>query len=310
MRSGTESKYRPLGNMEQFEGWKLVELINHDPMKIVELDMGEQTHFYNCDFIEETLRQVPLLADVDRLIGIIKTSWMIDVDSRRQLVAKYDPQRRQWVAYVGDLPERLDEIRQRIARRRELEAQKMKLLEEWRVSHEPATPTQPVCIPAGVSNETEKPMYTDNGKENQTDSDNGGNCATATYHLDDLPKEVAKCVLLNDDAAYSQLVEDLRGPVAKWIANHRLQDWNVVKFTCMVHNIIALNTSVGTFAKLLMHVVPDVGDQENNMKCRTDANKKYVSCYETDSKLWKLKQDIKAIEECLANTIQTIKSQK
>lgn len=124
------------------------------------------------------------------------------------------------------------------------------------------------------------------------------------YHMDDLPKDISNIVLLPDDKTYSCFVEDLRGPVKRWIDKHHMKDWNVVKFACMVHKIVARNTSVSAFAKLLKHIIPGIGDQEENMKKRKDANKERIDYYETNRDCWQLKNDVSAVDECLANTLE------
>ena len=297
MYSGSENQ--PSSNATHktlFDSTELAELINHTPDEFMAMDTAEVTHQYDCEFIEEVLRKVMPLADVDRVIGFINVRWMIDVDDRRPLVAHYDVASRQWVAYIPDLPERLAEIRSRIARRLELEARQHKLMEEWHQSHaSSATPTQALCQAASVENVTEQPFYkeSEEGKDKQP-----------AYHMSDLPDDVSKYLLLKDDATYTCFVEDLCGPVKEWVDKHNLQDWNVVKFTGIVHGLFARNTPTRACASLIEAVVPDAGNQFENMKKRTDASKKNLGCYLNNPKFWKLKNDVKAVGDCLANTIE------
>ena len=126
------------------------------------------------------------------------------------------------------------------------------------------------------------------------------------WHLHDLPKEVGNIILINDDETYNCFVEDLRGPVKNWVDKHNLKDWNVVKFTCMLNELVARDTPVAVFAKLLISIMPEIGDQEANMKKRTDCNKNKICNFDISNmkKDWKLKRDVKAVEECMANTLE------
>lgn len=120
----------------------------------------------------------------------------------------------------------------------------------------------------------------------------------------DLPEDLQKNVLFKDDQTYSCFVKDMRGPVKTWIDKHNKKDWNVVKIVCMLHEWIPRHIPVKTFSKLLSHLIPDVGDQEENMKKRHDANKVNITNLR-QAQFFKLRNDIAAIEECFADTLKT-----
>lgn len=283
-----------------FGNGELAELISHDPMKILEIDIAVATHYYNVEYIGQILNQVELLADVDRLIGLIQTQWQLDVCDCRQQVVKYDPAAKDYVPILEDLPEKLTRIRQKIEKRLQLKALRAKQMEEWKVAHT-STATQTQSEPADVKNQTEAPQF---AEENQTPQED-----EVVYHLADLTdEEVRNNILLKTDQQYTCLVQDMRGPVKRWIDKHRFQDLNVVKFTLAKHYIIARNTSVRIYAKMIKHLIPSYGDQEENIKKRKDANQKNWETYENNKDFWKLKNDVKTVEECLANTIHSVKS--
>ena len=283
-----------------FGNGELAELISHDPMKILEIDIAVATHYYNVEYIGQILNQVELLADVDRLIGLIQTQWELDVCDCRQQVVKYDPAAKDYVPILEDLPEKLTRIRQKIEKRLQLKALRAKQMEEWKVAHT-STATQTQSEPADVKNQTEAPQF---AEENQTPQED-----EVVYHLADLTdEEVRNNILLKTDQQYTCLVQDMRGPVKRWIDKHHLQDLNVVKFTLAKHYIIARKTSVRIYAKMIKYLIPSYGDQEENIKKRKDANQRNWETYEKDSKCWQLKKDVEQVEECLANTIQSVQS--
>lgn len=130
----------------------------------------------------------------------------------------------------------------------------------------------------------------------------------AEYHLTDLPDNVARQVLINSDVVFTEFVNTMKGPVSGWIKKRNLQDWNVVRFICRLRGIVTRSCSMAVFAKLLEWM--DLGNQENNMKQRTDANDKnaliaYEDPANKNQKLWRLKRDGKQVEELLEDIINS-----
>lgn len=282
---------------------ELAELICHYPMKILEIDMAVATHYYNIEYIGQILNQVELLADVDRLIGMIQTQWELDVCDCRQQVVKYDPDAEDYVAIVEDLPEKLAKNRQKIEKRLQLKALKAKQLEEWKVAHT-STATQTQSEPVDVKNQTVAPQFAEGNLTPPEDVE---------YHLEALPYDVREIFCFNDDVNYTLFVRGMH-KVKEWVKEHRKQDWNVVRFVCIVRCVLAKRkTTLKLFAKLLQQIFSDIGDQENNMKHRKDANEEdnYLRYDDPQKSKWasckQLKEDGSEVEDYFAPLIERLK---
>ena len=130
------------------------------------------------------------------------------------------------------------------------------------------------------------------------------------YHLDDLPEEVKNQILITDDKVYSDFVTTMCGPVKGWIDKRRLQDWNVVRFICRLRGIVTRKCSLSIFGKLLERI--GLGNQENNMKQRSDANdKNALEAYDevtasNKQKYYRLRKDGKEVEKLLSDVIKAV----
>ena len=130
----------------------------------------------------------------------------------------------------------------------------------------------------------------------------------AEYHLADLPNDVARQILIDDDELFSEFVNTMKGAVSNWIDKHHLQDWNVVRFVCRLRGVVTRKCSMAVFGKLLEWM--ELGNQENNMKQRTDANDTnaliaYDDPANKNPKFWRLKKDGKQIESLLEDIINS-----
>ena len=92
------------------------------------------TRHYDCFFLEDVLNRVELLADIDRFVGIVKTYWELDVTNKKDGVVYYDPQTKEFVPYIPDFLQKIDQICKNIRLKRELKRKIDKQWEEWEVS--------------------------------------------------------------------------------------------------------------------------------------------------------------------------------
>lgn len=287
-----------------FGNGELAELISHDPMKILEIDIAVATHYYNVEYIGQILNQVELLADVDRLIGLIQTQWELDVCDCRQQVVKYDPESEDYVAIVENLPEKLTKIRQKIEKRQQLKAIKAKQMEEWKVAHT-STATQTQAEPADVKNQTEAPQFADESQTPQEDE--------VVYHLADLPKEVQKMILL-DDETYHLFHIILREEIMPLIKSNKNKYANLVRFICNLRRITNRYSDMPEWAELYKNIIPEVMPILSSMKQRKDANidKNYKNYDDpkkcTNDDCWQLHRDGPEIEEILKPVIDRLAS--
>ena len=281
---------------------RLAELINQEPAALSTVSIATLTEYYQSDVIERVLRQV-LPEYLDAAVSIISKRWQIDVDDHMAHVVRYDTELRTFVPYTEGLPAKLEEMKLRIVRRRQLEHE-LQQEQQALINLHNSSVTQTQSEPADVKNQTEAPLFAE-GDHTPTED--------VEYHMDDLPYDLRGIFCFNDDVNYTLFVKGMH-KIKEWIKIHRKQDWNVVRFVCIVRCILAKRkTTLKLFAKLLQHIFSDIGDQENNMKHRKDANNEdnYERYDDPKKSQWstckQLKMDGSEVEDYFAPLIERLK---
>ena len=280
---------------------RLAELINEEPAALSTVSISELTCCYNLEILERVLRQV-LPERLDNAITIISKRWEIDVDDRVARVVYFDTQLRTYVPYTKDLPDRLEEIKQRIVRRRQLESE-LQLEEQALVTLHNSSATQTQSEPADVKNQTKAPQFSEGDEALPVEPE---------YHMADLPYDVKGIFTFDDDVTFSIFMKCMH-KVKEWISSHNKQDWNVVKFVLILRNVLAKKTTMKLFAKLLLKLFPGIDDQEGNMKHRQDANDadNYVRYDDPQKCKWqsckKLKEDGTEVEDYFEDVFKCLK---
>lgn len=278
-----------------FDSSQLADTINHDIENIPIAHLCLATHNYDIMFIENVLNAIEIQADIDRFAGILKTCWKIDVANNRLEVVRLNTETKLYEPYHPQFENKVDAIVEKIRQKRELELSLKRQFEEWNeVRHEVSSTTTQAIIPSEIS-QTSQPTFS-------TDE-------SVMYHLNDLPSDVLKQILITDDKVYSDFVTTMRGPVKGWIDKRRLQDWNVVRFVCRLRGVVTRKCSLSIFGKLLERI--GVGNQENNMKQRSDANDKnalvaYDDLTNRNAKYYYLRKDGNEVEEILSDVIKAL----
>lgn len=250
------------GLFDLSDSGKLADIINHNIMKLKLMEIAEVTHFYDCYFIEEVLKKVELLSDIDRFIGIIKTRWEIDVFNRRASVVKFDTQIHDYVPYVPDLPQELDSIRERIAHIRELKQKLNIQWEEWEVEHQ------------SPSTKTNAPHFEPSNTSSVDVSYEGD------IKIRDLDINVQGILNITKDEDFAELVDICRNEIWHWLnppkpKNCRpRKDANVVRFAFRLFGIVDENCSVKNFVLLFNAIVPQACLIDDTVSSRKDANMK------------------------------------
>lgn len=277
-----------------FDSAQLADTINHDIENIPIAHLCLATHNYDIMFIEKVLNAIELQADIDRFAAILKTRWKIDVANNCIEVVRLNTETKLYEPYHPQFENNVDAIVEKIRQKRELELSLKRQLEEWNEVRHGISSTTQVIIPSEIS-QTSQPTFS-------TDE-------SIMYHLDDLPMDVQNQILITDDKVYSDFVTTMRGPVKSWIDKRRLQDWNVVRFVCRLRGIVTRKCSLSIFGKLLERI--GLGNQENNMKQRSDANDKnalvaYDDLTNRNPQYYYLRKDGSDVEELLSDVIKAL----
>jgi hypothetical protein len=276
-----------------FDSARLADTVNHDIENIPIANMCLATHNYDIMFIEDVLNAIELQADIDRFAGILKTCWKIDVANNRIEVVKLNIKTKIYEPYHPQFEIQVDAIVEKIRHKRELEQSLKKQVEEWNYLRNETSSTTQTIISSEISQTSQPTFSTDD---------------SAIYHLSDLPMDVQNQIMITDDKVYSDFVTTMRGPVKSWIDKRRLQDWNVVRFVCRLRGIVTRKCSLSIFGKLLERI--GLGNQENNMKQRKDANKdERLNDYDNPKMkqyFWQLKKDGDEVEALLKPIIDQL----
>jgi len=277
-----------------FDSAQLADTINNDIENIPIAHLCLATHNYDIMFIEKVLNAIELQADIDRFAAILKTRWKIDVSDNRIEVVRLNTETQLYEPYNPQFESKVDAIVEKIRQKRELELSLKRQLEEWNeVRHGMLSTTTQTIVPSEIS-QTSQPTFS-------TDE-------SIIYHFDDLPSDVQKQMLITDDKVYSDFVTTMCGPVKKWIDDHHKQDWNVVRFVCRLRGIVTRKCSISIFGKLLERI--GLGNQENNMKQRKDANNdERLNDYDNPKRkqyFWQLKKDGDDVEALLKPIIDQL----
>ena len=277
-----------------FDSAQLADTINNDIENIPIAHLCLATHNYDIMFIEKVLNAIELQADIDRFAAILKTRWKIDVSDNRIEVVRLNTETQLYEPYNPQFESKVDAIVEKIRQKRELELSLKRQLEEWNeVRHGMLSTTTQTIVPSEIS-QTSQPTFS-------TDE-------SIIYHFDDLPSDVQKQMLITDDKVYSEFVTTMCGPVKKWIDDHHKQDWNVVRFVCRLRGIVTRKCSISIFGKLLERI--GLGNQENNMKQRKDANNdERLNDYDNPKRkqyFWQLKKDGDDVEALLKPIIDQL----
>jgi hypothetical protein len=282
-------------SQKRYSAKELGEMMNTHPDQLFCIDIAACTDWFtNDDYMEEMLSYVHDEERIDGLIQILRTT-------HRYLLLKGNPKicyrvkdERKWAPYVEDLNEKLCAMRIRILQYREVKAE----LEEMKLRWSKASMSTSEAISANSEN-------TDNTQPPSFTNSSGGE--NVQYHLSDLPQNVSNKILITTDEVYSEFVDTLKGPVNNWIAERRKQDWNVVRFICILRGIVARKCSTPIFANLLEII--GLGKQYDIIKKRKDANDPsaliaYDSPLCSDDPYQDLRNDGKEVEALLEATIK------
>lgn len=222
-------------NTKTYSAQELGELMNKYPRKLLELNIGFITRWYDCVFIEDVLRCLEHERDLHMLVELIMIRWTCDVDERNEHVSRLNPEKKLWEPLHPTFPDVLKDIEQRVLTYRENKKKQARFEDKWRRTY------------------------------SRSNDD-------ITYHLADLPETVREQLRIVDDWLFSDFAELMLGPVKEWVDRHHKSVWGVVRFICQLKGIVKRDSTIADFNRLLMEL--GLGDHTHNIKYREDAKNK------------------------------------
>lgn len=276
-------------NYSLSDSGKLAETINNDLTSLQMLEMCALTHNYNCQYIEQVMKQITTQADIDRFAGIVKIFWEIDVRNNRHEVVYLNTMTRQYEPYTPDFPERIDQIVENIRRIRELERMAKRHWNEWTVEHE------------SNASRTKAPQF--HSAQMVLPPEDG------VVTIRDLDANAQGILNITNDDDFAEFVDICRNEIWPWLQfkdSKRLQarpkkDANVVRFVLRYDGIVDKDCSVRNFCLLFNKIVPEACLKDDTVSSRDDANmqsKKFYT-YENLPDYNILKKDAKELRKML-----------
>ena len=286
-----------------YSAQELGEMMNTNPLALTKLNIGLQTRWYDCEYIEEVLRHVDKEPDIQMLMTLIVVKWRRDIDERNTQVSHYSPEARTWVPYVEDLPEKLQAVKARIDSYRQHKEEERRMMEQWQQAY--STPTQTAVSSFGSSTSSSPTCPTRDAEQSDVPSDDTP--PKPEHRWSDFDKEQMRCLLLpdDDDELFSVYIKTMREDIWPFVSEkgNKNKYLNVVRFIGKLRGIYAEKMDMPTFDRHLQAVIPVVESQLSSLKQRKDCNdeknlEKYLDpVKKKENKCWQLTQDGPKIEE-------------
>ena len=288
-----------------YSAQELGEMMNTNPLGLLKIDIGYQTRWFNCDYIEEILTFVRSEADMKMLMSLIVNDWQKKTAEHHSRVAYRNVETREYVPYVTGLPMKLDEICKRLLADREKIQQASAFRQLFLQKY-----SQPDSMSAPESKHgSPSPQVNLTNIDESADEEAG----ELEFRLEDFNRHKLRCLTISDERVFDNFVRIMRNEVWPFVCTNKNKYCNVLRFVCMVHGIIGEKTNMPEFDDLLQGIIPGLPSQLSSMKKRKDANmKKNLRNYRDPLKrrnndCYQLANDCPPIEKMLQTVIDAVK---
>ncbi len=310
-KSRNVSEIRKEGTNITFEkvnsAYELGELMNKDPLALLDLDLGFQTRWYNCDFIEETMSFIRKEGDMLMFMTLVVNSWREQIVKHHPRVAYRDTKTKQMIPFVEDLDIKLNDIYNRLMGEREqikkTSAFREMFLKQYSCpSNNPENSTIHIIEP----NFVQQPV---------------GPAPDAQHEvlIEDLPEEIRSIILI-DQTMFNVFVKQMNEDTWPIVEAKKGTLCDALRFVCIKRHILAGNTDREIFDKFLHNIVKVLENEPSlvsSMKKRSDTSvnviKRNIVFYDSPVKrhqeqVWQLRKDCEPIEESLQPVYEAMES--
>ena len=214
---------------------ELGDLMNNNPLALLNLDMGFQTNWYDCDFIEEAMSFIRTEADMLMFMTLIVKSWREQTACHHERVAYRDPKTKDSVPYVRDLDVKLDEIHIRLMSDREQikEASAFREMFLKKYSNPPNVDVPPISPQKNLIPKFKSSVR--HSKENETE-------LSPTIRLESLPVGIRSKILL-DQNSFDVFVKQMNEDTWLIVDTNRSIFCDALRFVCIKREIDFLSQS-------------------------------------------------------------------
>jgi hypothetical protein len=284
-----------------YSALELGEMMNHNPLDLLELNIGYQTRWFNCDYIEEILSFVNDEGKMQMLMTLIVVDWRKKIAEHHPHVAYRNTETKAFVPFVEDLEIKLDAICKRLLAEREEIQQadlfRKQFMEQYSSSILSANSKD---ITPKVKTTTSKPRY------------NPLPDADAEYHveLSSLPKSISDKILISQEV-FDVFVKQLNIDIWNTVRTNKGRYCDPLRFLCIKKEIVSSNMEREDFDVLLHKTIRVLMDEPSLMssmgRSKLTSSQKILRslfCYDSPLKkhqeeVWQLIEDCKPLEEGL-----------
>lgn len=295
-----------------YSALELGEMMNQQPLDLLKLDIGYQTRWFDCDYIEEILSYVRNEADMKMLMTLIVQDWRAKTAGRHPRVAYRDAETKNNIPYVEDLEKKLDDICTRLLADREQIQQTSLFRRQFMEMYSGST--QSVGLKDAIPNiktATNPPQFIPEEDSN------------SNYHteISSLPESIRNKILVSQQV-FDVFVEQLNTDIWNTILTNKGKYCDPLRFLCIKHEIVSSNMEREDFDILLHEVVGVLKNEPSLMSSMgrsklTSSQKisRSLACYDSPiprhkNEIWQLINDCKPLEEGLQPVYDAMKNEK
>ena len=300
-KSGEPDSSAAISYEHTYSALELGEMMNQKPLDLLKLDIGYQTRWFDCEYIEEILSFVRMEADMKMLMALIVQDWLKKIAEHHPHVAYRNPKTKEYVPHVGELNIKLDAICKRLLAERE-QIEHADLFRKQFMEQYSGSNLSAVLKDATPKVKTAAKPY----KVNQKSGSNND------YHVEisSLPESIRNKILVSQKV-FDVFVNQLNIDIWNTILTNKQKYCDPLRFLCIKHDIFAHNMEREDFDAFL-HIVIHVLKNEPTLMSSIGRSKltssqmikRSLACYDSPVKehreeVWQLIEDCKPLEEGL-----------
>lgn len=310
-KSGEPDSSAAISYDQTYSALELGEMMNHKPLDLLKLDIGYQTRWFDCNYIEEILSFVRKEADMKMLMTLIVQDWLKKIAEHHPHVAYRNPKTKEYVPYVEELNIKLDAICKRLLAEREQIEHSNAFRKLFMQKYSDSTQTEilketnPNVVVTTTPSTFNKPSVSTDG-----------------YHveLSSLPESIRNKILVSQEV-FDILVDQLNIDIWNTILTNKGKYCDPLRFLCIKHDIFAENMEREDLDDFLHRVIRVLKNEPSLMSSigrskltSSQKIKRSLACYDSPVKkhrdeVWQLIEDCKPLEEGLQPVYDAMKTE-
>jgi len=297
-----------------YSAQELGEMMNTRPLDLLKLDIGFQTRWFDCDYIEEILSFVREKADMEMFMTLIVEDWRKRTAERHPRVAYRDLKTKENIPFITELDIKLDSICKRLLADREQIQHSSSFRQMFFQKYGGSTPSidQNESKPL-VETTTKPPVFSSQGNSN--------NNTDFHIEIESLPESIRNKIHVSQQV-FDIFVKQLNEDVWLTVSTNKGLYCDPLRFLCIKHEIVSKNMEREDFDLLLHEIVFSLKDQPSLMssmgRSKLTASQKIsrsLAYYDSplkehQEKVWQLVNDCEPLEEGLQPVYDAMENER